>query len=105
MTGSRDTARSENSLFHCVLARMWFVIAAGAAALAHILPQTRNQVKDVPWMPLAIAVGLGVLSDSINNGIKSIGTESMAHFEERYDTEVLQDATGRCTADLLHTAG
>ncbi len=72
---------------------MWFTIAAGAAALASVLPQTRNQLKDMPWMPLAVAAGLGVLSDSINNGIKSIGTESMARFEETYDIEVLQDAT------------
>ena len=49
-------------------------------------------------MPLAVGVGLGLiseslngLSDSLNNGIKSIGTDSMAHFEERYDLEVLQD--------------
>ena len=72
---------------------MWSTIAAGAAALAYVLPQTRNQLKDMPWMPLAVAAGLGVLSDSISNGIKSIGTESMARFEERYDIEVLQDAT------------
>ncbi|KAL0046838.1 hypothetical protein WJX82_011133 [Trebouxia sp. C0006] len=44
------------------------------------------------WFTIA-AAGLGVLSDSINNGIKSIGTESMARFEETYDIEVLQDAT------------
>lgn len=71
--------------------RMWFFIAAGVVGLASILPQTRNKVKDVPWMPIAITVGLGVLSQSLNNAIKSIGTESMATFEERYDLEVLQD--------------
>ena len=61
---------------------MWFTIAAGVGLTA-ILPQTRNQVKDVPWMPTALAVGLGFLSDSINNvtKTKSIGTASMSHFE------------------------
>lgn len=36
-------------------------------------------------------MSLNGLSDSLNNGIKSIGTESMATFGERYDLEVLQD--------------
>ena len=75
---SQPTARS------VALYRMWFIFAgaAGVVALTSI-PQTRNQVKDVPWMAIALAVGLGAVSDSIKN----IGTKSRAHFEEPYDIE------------------
>lgn len=74
---------------------MWFIIAAGVV-LASILPQSRNQIKEVPWMPLTVAVGLGLiseslngLSDSLNNSLKSIDAERLAAFEERYDIELL----------------
>lgn len=82
--------------------KMWFLLAAGAIGLASVLPQTRDKVKDVPWMPIALTVGLGVLSDSLNNGIKSIGTDSMAAFEERYDLEVLQDPDVKSSAFWGH---
>ena len=56
---------------------MWFLLAAGAIGLASVLPQTRDKAKDVPWMPIAVIVGLGFLGD----GIKSIGTETIVTSE------------------------
>ena len=77
---------------------MWFLFAAGAIAFASVLPQTRDKVKDMPWMPIAVTLGLGFLG----NSIKSIGTESMATFEERYDLELLQDPTVKPSAVWGH---
>ncbi len=48
----------------------WLFYAAGAVVTASLLPRTRDKVKEVPWVPVAVAVGLGVLVDSI----KSIGS-------------------------------
>ena len=67
--------------------RMWYFIAAGVVAVISVLPQTREQVKDVPWTPIALIVGLGVLSDSLNESIRGVGTHSMARAAERYDIE------------------
>lgn len=56
---------------------LWLFYAAGAVVTASLLPHTRDKVKEVPWLPVAVAVGLGVLADSI----KSIGTDSVQQFE------------------------
>ena len=64
----------------------WLFFAAGAVVTASLLPHTRDKVKDVPWLAVAVAVGLGVMADSIKSigtdtadSIKSIGTDSMQH--------------------------
>ena len=54
----------------------WLYIAAGTLVTASLLPQSRERVKDVQWMPVAVAVGLAVLGESV----KSIGTQSMQQF-------------------------
>lgn len=68
---------------------MWFLIAAGVVAITYILPQTRDMVKDVPWMPLAVVVNLGLISESINSIAKTMDLDT----EEQWVIEVLQDPT------------
>lgn len=80
----------------------WMNIAAGVVAIAHLFPQSRDKVKDVPWLAIAIVVGLRVVADSISNGVKKIGTVSTADFEERFDIEVLQDSTVQTPRGLGH---
>ena len=57
----------------------WLLIAAGAVVTASVHPQSRAAAKDVPWMPLAVVVGLSVFGDKL----KSIGTDSVREFEDR----------------------
>lgn len=71
----------------------WLIIAAGVVAIAHLFPQSRDKVKDVPWLSIGIVVGLRAVADSIDNVVKKIGSESTADSEERFDIEVLQDST------------
>ena len=53
----------------------WFLIAVGAAVTVSVHPQSREMVKDVPWLPLAIAVGLAAVGDGLkNNGTGSTQT-------------------------------
>ena len=54
---------------------LWLLIAVGAAVTASVCPQTREKVKDVPWMPLAVFVGLGVLSKKVGDGFGDFGTD------------------------------
>ncbi len=63
---------------------VWLLFAAGAVITASVLPQSRDKVKDVPWMLVAVAIGLSVLGDKIGQGIKSIGTDSV--FDKSTDT-------------------
>lgn len=45
----------------------WVLVVVGAAVAASVHPQSRDKVKNVPWMPLAFAVGLGALGDGLSN--------------------------------------
>lgn len=46
---------------------MWLMIAAGAVAIASMVPRSRDLLKDIPLLPIAVAAGLDVLSDSLRN--------------------------------------
>lgn len=62
---------------------LWLLIAVGAAVTASVCPQTREKVKDVPWMPLAVLVGLGVLREKIDDGLETFGTDIAQQLELR----------------------
>lgn len=59
----RNTTRSANSIRSIAVVQDVVLIAAGVV-LASVLPQSRNRIQEVPWMPLAVAVGLGLISES-----------------------------------------
>ena len=46
----------------------WVLIAVGAVVVA----KSKNKVKDVPWMPLAVAIGLGAVGD----GLQKFGSDT-----------------------------
>lgn len=75
---------------HC-LSMYWLLLAASAVVTLSVLPQSREKVKDVPWTPLALAIGLSVLGDKISDGIRCIGTGSMQQIEERHKAHNLHD--------------
>ena len=75
---------------HC-LSMFWLLLAASAMVTLSVLPQSREKVKDVPWMPLALAIGLSVLGDEIGDSIRCIGTGSMQQIEERHKAQNLHD--------------
>ena len=66
---------------------MWVYIAAGVAVIAQLCPQSRDRVKDIPWLPIAVLVGVRVLSDSISDSVHQVGTQITAEFERNFDVE------------------
>ena len=57
---------------------------------ASVLPRIRDRVKDVPWMAVAVEVGLSVVGDKISESIKCMGTGSV--FDKSTDT-ILEDVS------------
>ena len=75
---------------HC-LSMFWLLLAASAVVALSVLPQSREKVKDVPWTPLALAIGLSGLGDKIGDGIRCIGTDSMQQIGERHKAKKWND--------------
>lgn len=53
------------------LQMFWLIFAAGAV-IATVHPESREKVKDVPWMSLAVAIGLAALGDGIQDGLRNV---------------------------------
>ena len=64
----------------------WLIIAAAGAVVATVLPTSREKVKDVPWMPLAVAVGLVALGGGIHDGLRKVGADSVKQLRLSTDT-------------------
>lgn len=60
----------------------WMLVIVGAAVAASVHPQSRDRVKNVPWMPLAVAVGLGALGDGLHNFGKGSAQKLSIHSEK-----------------------
>ena len=68
----------------------WFIIAAaGAVAASRARPEVRIMVEDVPWMPLAVAVGLVVLGGGIHDGLRNMGADTLKNL--RLEADLTED--------------
>ena len=63
----------------------WLIFAAGAV-IATVHPESREKVKDVPWMSLAVAIGLAALGDGIQDGLRNVGANSVKGLKLQSDT-------------------
>lgn len=82
---------------------IWLHIATGVVAIAHLLHQSRDKVKDIPWLPIALVLGLKVVVDSlqtVSDSVRTVVAERTADYEETF--EILWDSAVHTPPELGH---